>query len=95
MAGSPKWKGWPRSGVGATPFVDPSVDDVQDRLQLRRASRRFGPLGIMFGERKVPLARGLGQRLPGSKLLARRLTVQEMHIRVQATPPQLSPAPFR
>ena len=90
MAGSPKWKGWPRFRAGATPF-----DRVRAGYELGRDPRRFGPLRIMLGERKVPLARGLGQRLPGGELLARCLSVQEMHIRVQATAPHLTPAPFR
>ena len=39
----------------------------------------------------MPIARSLGQRTLCSKLLARRLTGQKMHIRVQGLAPQLTP----
>jgi len=49
---------------------------------------RRGALREVIGQRKVPLARSLGQRAACCQFLARRLAVQEMNARVQGSLPK-------
>lgn len=56
-----------------------------------RFAGSFGASLIIGGECEMAVASSFGQRPFCGKLLARRLAVQKMHVRVQGLAPQLTP----